>query len=189
MWPFKRLPEFEPFESIPRLTRPCIITEKIDGTNGCVRVEPNGRVLAGSRNGWITPEQDNHGFAAWVKEHEAALRTGLGVGSHFGEWWGGGIGKRYKSLPKRFSLFNVSRWRQVTSEVSPGCPSCCSVVPILYKGMFTTDAVEQCIEQLRREGSVAAPGCKAEGVVIFHIQGRLLFKKTLLNDEVPKSQQ
>ncbi|MCJ7726507.1 MAG: hypothetical protein MUP76_09000, partial [Acidimicrobiia bacterium] len=44
---------------------------------------------------WITPEVDNYGFARWVKDHEEELRTGLGAGLHFGEWWGQGIQRRY----------------------------------------------------------------------------------------------
>ena len=174
-------PAFVEFEKIARLSRPCVITEKIDGTNGVVHVAEDGVVLAGSRTRWITPEQDNHGFAAWVKVHEDELRTGLGPGTHYGEWWGGGINKRYPGLPKRFSLFNVSRWRETR-------PECCDVVPVLYEGLFTTEAVEDALWTLRIAGSVAAPGkMRPEGVVIFHVQGRLLFKKTLEKDEEPKS--
>lgn len=176
------LPEFVEFAPIHRLSRPCIITEKIDGTNGVVAVLEDGRVIAGSRSRWITPEQDNHGFARWVREHEAELRDGLGVGTHFGEWWGRGVNKRYPMIdPKRFSLFNIHRWRE-------NRPECCGVVPVLYEGMFTTQAVEAALESLATTGSVAAPGCtKPEGIVVFHVQGRVSFKKTLENDEIPKS--
>ena len=176
------LGEFVEFPPIPRLSRPCIITEKIDGTNGVVAVLEGGVVLAGSRSRWITPEEDNHGFAKWVKEHEDELRDGLGVGTHFGEWWGRGVNKRYPMIdPKRFSLFNVHRWRDTR-------PACCEVVPVLYEGIFTTEAVEQTLLLLEEEGSTAAPGClKPEGVVIFHVQSRLSFKKTIEKDEAPKS--
>ena len=175
------MPDFVEFQKIPRLTRPCIITEKIYGTNGVVYVGEDGVVLAGSRSRWITPEQDNHGFARWVKEHEDELRAGLGIGAHFGEWWGIGIQKRYPMVnPKRFSLFNVSRWREQR-------PACCDVVPVLYEGVFSTAAVDDALATLAASGSVAAPGCmRPEGVVIFHVQGRLLFKKTLEKDEEPK---
>lgn len=173
-------PEFIEFEKIARLSRPCIITEKIDGTNGVIHVADDGAVSAGSRTRWITTATDNHGFAAWVLAHETELRDGLGVGTHYGEWWGAGINKRYPGLPKRFSLFNVSRWREKR-------PDCCDVVPVLYEGLFTTDAVEAALQRLRDLGSVAAPGnMRPEGVVIFHIQGRLLFKKTIEKDEEPK---
>lgn len=33
-------PEFRPFPKIARLRRPIIVTEKIDGTNGAIRIEP-----------------------------------------------------------------------------------------------------------------------------------------------------
>lgn len=175
------IPEFVEFEKIPRLTRPCVITEKIDGTNGVVYVGDDGVVIAGSRSRWITPVMDNHGFAKWVQEHEAELRDGLGVGTHYGEWWGAGINKRYPGLlPKRFSLFNVARWRETR-------PACCDVVPVLYEGPFDTRAVEQCLEDLAKNGSRAAPGnMRPEGVVIFHAPSRRLYKKTLEKDDEPK---
>ncbi|HLE80817.1 MAG TPA: RNA ligase family protein, partial [Dehalococcoidia bacterium] len=102
------LEDFQEFGKIYRLSRDCIITEKIDGTNAQVVVLEDGRVLAGSRNRWITPEADNFGFARWVKEHEEELRS-LGPGRHYGEWWGSGIQRGYGLKEKRFSLFNVSR--------------------------------------------------------------------------------
>src|SRR5678815_5574755 len=76
---------FEPFSSIPRLKRGCVITEKIDGTNAQVYVADNGEVFAGSRNRWLGLEktEDAFGFARWVKDHEDELR-GLGPGRHFG---------------------------------------------------------------------------------------------------------
>jgi hypothetical protein len=86
---------FEPFDKIPRLKRGCVVTEKIDGTNAQVYIpEDGGPMLVGSRNRWITPDNDNYGFARWAYENEAELRK-LGPGRHFGEWWGSGIQRRY----------------------------------------------------------------------------------------------
>ena len=96
-------PEFRPFPKIPRFDREVIITEKIDGTNASVHVTDDGHVFAGSRNRWLTWDQDNFGFARWVKEHEDELRTGLGPGTHFGEWWGLGIQRGYDLHERRFS--------------------------------------------------------------------------------------
>ena len=93
------IPVFEAFPSIPRLKRNCVISEKIDGSDAQVYVGEDGLVLAGSRNRWLTVESDNFGFAAWVKAHEDELRTGLGPGRHFGEWWGAGIQRPYPSPP------------------------------------------------------------------------------------------
>jgi hypothetical protein len=171
-------PAFEPFESIVRLSRNCVISEKIDGTNAQVCVLDDGRVLAGSRTRWITPEDDNMGFARWVAEHEEELRTGLGVGKHYGEWWGAGIQRRYGLAEKRFSLFNSGRW---TDDVRP---KCCHVVPVLFSGIFTSTAVDEALAKLAREGSAAAPGfMKPEGVVVYVVAARKLFKKTLEGDE------
>ncbi len=171
--------EFIPFPKIARLNREVIVTEKIDGTNAQVVVTDSGEVLAGSRTRWITPESDNQGFARWVAEHADELRTGLGIGQHFGEWWGAGIQRRYGLTEKRFSLFNTSRW---TDDVRPAC---CSVVPVLAVGGW--GAVSHAMHRLRFEGSVAAPGfMKPEGVVVFHAASGQLFKVTLEKDEAPK---
>jgi hypothetical protein len=162
------------FPSISRLSRQMIVTEKIDGTNAQVYVADDGRVLAGSRSRWITPETDNHGFARWVQDHADELREGLGYGQHFGEWWGSGIQRRYGLKEKRFSLFNVTRW---TDDVRPAC---CHVVPVLYEGEFDTVDVDRCLEHLHTGGSVASPGfMHPEGVVVFHVASGALFKKTL----------
>ena len=146
------LPVFEAFSSIARLSRKCVVTEKIDGTNAQVCVLEDGRVLAGSRTRWITPDDDNQGFARWVAEHADELRTGLGIGKHFGEWWGSGIQRRYSLAEKRFSLFNTKRW------VDGVRPNCCHLVPVLFDGIFSTSLIDDAIESLARDGSKAAPG-------------------------------
>lgn len=176
--PAAPLPLFEGFPSIPRLKRQCVITEKVDGTNAQIRVLPDGRVIAGSRNRWITPEADNYGFARWVKEHEDELRA-LGPGAHFGEWWGAGIQRRYGLDVKRFSLFNVSRWG--TAATFP--PDCCDVVPALYAGDFSSTVVENELAKLAAGGSYAAPGfMEPEGIVVYLTASRSLFKVTLDGD-------
>jgi len=174
--------DFLEFPKMARLSRECVITEKIDGTNAQVYVSEDGVVMAGSRNRWITPEQDNFGFAKWVKDNEEELRK-LGPGHHYGEWWGAGIQRRYGLDHKKFSLFNVDRWQEDR-------PVCCDVVPVLYRGVFDTAEVERCIDSLCANGSVAAPGfMNPEGVVVYHVAGRVGFKKTIERDEVPKTLQ
>lgn len=176
--------EFQAFEKIARLSRNCVISEKIDGTNACIYIGEDGEFLTGSRHRWITPEDDNYGFSKWAHEHKAELLT-MGPGRHFGEWWGSGCQRGYGLTKgdKRFSLFNTARW----NESNPP-PACCHVVPVLYSGIFTSTAVEECIEYLRAQGSVAAPGfMQPEGVVVYQVAGRCYFKKTLEKDEEPKS--
>lgn len=171
--------DFEAFQKIPRLRRACVITEKIDGTNAQIAIDEDLTVRAGSRSRWITPEQDNYGFAAWVKANEEELKK-LGPGRHFGEWWGQGIQRRYGQTEKRFSLFNAGRW-------SSERPFCCGIVPVLYAGEFSTDAVDMCIAKLAADGSVAAPGfMDPEGVVVFMPASGSLYKVTIKNDEKPK---
>ena len=173
--------EFEAFPKIPRFRRNVVITEKLDGTNAQVFVDEDGNVRAGSRNRWITPQDDNYGFARWVAEHADGLRD-LGPGRHFGEWWGSGIQRNYSQPVKRFSLFNVARWRDER-------PACCDVVPVIYEGEFTIGCVPDALTQLRKNGSFAAPGfMRPEGIIIWHDASRQMFKVTLENDEAPKSQ-
>ena len=169
------LPPFEEFASISRLSRDMVVTEKLDGTNAQVMVLDDGRVVAGSRNRFITPTDDNFGFARWVAEHEDELRVGLGIGSHYGEWWGSGIQRRYGLDHKRFSLFNVARWGDDAVR-----PKCCHVVPVLLRWTFDTHKVDEVLAQLSASGSVAAAGfMNPEGVVVYHAASRTLFKKTL----------
>ncbi len=155
--------------------------------------EAEGIHLAvGSRTRWITPQNDNGGFARWALEHAEEL-VYLGHGRHFGEWWGSGIQRGY-GLPKgekRFSLFNVSRWdeafRDPAKHPTPR-PACCHVVPVIGQGLFTTQLVSTALERLRTLGSVAAPGfMKPEGLVCWHTAANQGFKVTLEKDEVPKS--
>jgi len=179
-----------------RLSRECIITEKIDGTNAQILITEDGKMLTGSRTRWITPSDDNYGFARWCAEHRDELML-LGTGRHFGEWWGGGIQRGY-NLPKgekRLSLFNVSRWCLHGATPDPRIekyqsvlPPCVGLVPLLWRGIFNTEAVSTQIERLRTLGSVAAPGfMNPEGIVCFHVAAGIGFKKTLYKDDVPKS--
>lgn len=182
------LPEFESFNKIARLSRECTVTEKIDGTNGQILITEDGRLYAGSRSRWLlTPDgllEDNFGFGRWVLEHQEELIPGLGIGRHYGEWWGAGIQRKYGLDEKRFSLFNTKQWS------TPDRPACCYVVPVLYQGAFDQIIIEDWINTLRTEGSQAAPGfMKPEGVVIWHDAARVYFKKTIEGDEKPKGSQ
>lgn len=164
--------EFQVFRKIPRYEGEMVITEKIDGTNGLVAIFEDGEVKAGSRNRWIVPGDDNFGFAKWVHEHEDELRTGLGVGYHYGEWWGGSIQRGYGVKDKRFSLFNVDRWKD-----DPSLPACCSVVPTLLHGQVSEDATFTILKDLDINGSYAAPGYdKPEGIIVYHKKSRYMWK-------------
>lgn len=174
--------EFVPFPKIGRLNREVIITEKLDGTNAQIHIDDTGTVLmCGSRTRWIRPEEDNFGFATWAMANRDELLR-LGPGSHFGEWYGAGIQRRYGLDHKRFALFNVSRWSDDATR-----PACCEVVPLLWRGFFEDMPLDRVLDDLRTGGSHAAPGfMQPEGIVVFHTATGTLFKKTLDKDEQPK---
>ena len=194
---------FTEFPKMSRLSREVIITEKIDGTNASIYIGEEGQFLTGSRTRWITPQDDNFGFSAWAHAHKEELMK-LGKGLHFGEWWGYGIQRGYGLTKgdKRFSLFNVSRFHlngttplkilqadpRLPEKFTQELPACIGLVPGLWRGIFTTNACDCAISELRICGSQASPGfMKPEGIVVFHTAGAVGFKKTLENDESPKS--
>src|SRR5688572_19345328 len=178
--------EFEEFPKMPRYSREVIVTEKIDGTNAQIFIkelegydDPDAffqldalAMYVGSRSRWIDEKNDNHGFARWCREHYEELFD-LGPGRHFGEWWGSGIQRGY-DLPKgekRFSLFNVSRW-------SESRPSCCHVVPELWRGNFDELDIDYQMRALKSHGSYASPlYSNPEGIVIFHTAENFGLKK------------
>lgn len=199
---------FKEFQKIARLNRDCVITEKIDGTNALVYIvskvdlisnleehvdfekyriaeNENYIMFAGSRTKWITPGKntDNYGFAGWVKENSEELFK-LGEGRHFGEYWGNGIQRRYGLTEKRFSLFNTVRW-----SIDPSLkPNCVHLVPVLYIGKFDNQKINEVLKDLEINGSKASPGfMDAEGIVVFHVASRNLYKVTIKGDEKPKS--
>src|SRR5574337_967862 len=186
--------EFREFPKMGRWSRDIIITEKIDGTNAQIyvhngpfeygldtQVDDTVFIRAGSRARWISTQDDNFGFAKWVYANAHTLKA-LGIGIHFGEWWGQGIQRGYGLQEKRFSLFNTERWAN-----NPLKPDCCYVTPVLYKGLIGGTDINMEMGDLQVSGSIAAPGfMRPEGIVIFHIHGNVGFKKTFEKDETGK---
>jgi hypothetical protein len=197
-------PTFQEFPKMARFSRECIITEKIDGTNAQLLITDDGDLIVGSRTRWITPQSDNHGFAAWAYAHKEELLR-LGPGRHFGEWWGSGIQRGYglKNGDKRLSLFNVSRWCLHGQEPQPipsadprsvkmqeVLPEIVGLVPVLWRGAFdhVSHVTADVLRDLREHGSFAVRDyMKPEGIVIFHVAGNFGLKKTLEKDDTPKS--
>lgn len=197
--------EFTSWPKTSRFFRDIVITEKIDGTNAAVGIQPvypegnhdefglaypvvggqTYQVFAQSRNKLIKPGQDNAGFAGWVTKHAEELATFLGEGLHFGEWWGSGIQRGY-GLPKgekRFSLFNTHRFSEIEA-VSDGLVRC---VPVLYEGPMVEKEITAWLERMQGEGSYAAPGFKnPEGICIYHTASKLVQKVTLDNNDAGK---
>ena len=85
---------------------------KLHGTNAAVRIEPDGTVVAQSRNRDLTTTDDNCGFAAFVERTadlwREAVDTWGGTRTYFGEWIGPGIqkGVAASAIPRRtFCIF------------------------------------------------------------------------------------
>ena len=67
-------------------------------------------------------------------------------------------------------------------------PEGIGLVPELYRGEFDTAVINDVLRQLELKGSSASPNfMNPEGIVVFHTAGNVGFKKTIKNDEVPKS--
>lgn len=166
---------FRKWPKIPRLENEVYhITEKIDGTNACIIICPDGNdtgqmvALAQSRTRLITPKDDNFGFAKWVQDNSEQLIKDLGEGYHFGEWWGQGINRGYGLDHRRFSLFNPTKHS-----------TCCYNVPLIASAQHIDllSFVETELIILKTYGSYAAPGfMKPEGLVVYTEKARSYWK-------------
>jgi hypothetical protein len=158
---------------------------------------------AGSRNRWLTRKADNYGFAKWVQENASELIK-LGVGTHYGEWWGHGIQRGYglEGLEmKYFSLFNVGRWADTPNGVydknssvpdkQPVDVPGLAVVPRLYYGPLRDAAgncmIEQTMKRLKFGGSEAVRGFKNPEGVMVYFEAMKIYSKAPF-DPNPKGQ-
>jgi len=180
---------FRSWPKIPRLENEVYhITEKIDGTNAavviqvghpgafdgtvvdwCVVNDTNYCIFAQSRTRLITPDEDNFGFAKWVKDNAEQLISDLGVGYHYGEWWGKGINRGYGLEERRFSLFNPTKHSDV----------CYHVPHLVTVGNHRElhDWINVECERLVEEGSLASPGyMRPEGLVIYAEKAKTYWK-------------
>lgn len=159
----------------------CVITEKIDGTNAQIVIQTNDQgnleiTKVGSRRRYITPEDDNFGFAGWVDRHKEELIV-LGEGIHFGEWYGAGIQRGYNLDNKKLAFFNP-----FLKEL-PELEQCCKV-PILYAGPFSMEVVDTYMEGLKEHGSQIEPGyMKPEGIMIYFPEFKSYVKHTFEHTE------
>ena len=187
--------EFKAFPKIENIRKmEMVITQKIHGTNAQIyiqerlfnldfdksigtHVNPNVFLVdgkyyelrCGSRSRWIYPGDDNYGFAAFVHQHKEEFIRKLGPGQHFGEWAGPGVNSGEGLTQKLFVLFD---WWKYPAERE--LPPQTTVVPVLYKGEFSLEAIEQTMNDLKTQGSKLVPGfMRPEGVVISVLGTRL----------------
>jgi len=186
--------EFKAFPKIQSLSKTeMYITQKIHGTNAQVFILPTDSdgefpagsmihideivkiddkkfaVRAGSRTRWIYPEDDNFGFATFVRANKEMFARSLGPGQHFGEWAGPGINSGEGLSQKTLVLFDF--WKYPPEHVMPPQTT---VVPVLYKGLFDLKQIDTSFEELRTKGSSLVPGFMCpEGIVVSVLGTRL----------------
>lgn len=197
--------EFVKWNKIPRMSGDWEITEKVDGTNAILMwtEEPDPSTLddphwiasaggmylrAGSRTRWLTPQDDNFGFAGWAQDNAEHL-VRLGPGRHFGEWYGRGINRGYGMTERRLALFDTHKWcsEGECCELPPGV----DVVPILQecKGSTLNMASDIACHDLLADGSRLVPGfMKPEGIVLRYTQTSARFKRLLEHDDISKTE-
>lgn len=184
------------FQSWPKIARldneVMTVSEKLDGTNACVQFQPipdqpqpefPGQLgpqpyILGvqSRTRLITPVDDNYGFATWVYANQESLFVDLGYGTHFGEWFGAGIQRKYGLAEKHFALFNTHLWNDKRGTFET--PNL-EVVPLLYTGPVEIEMLRHVESDLRHNGSRAVPGWMTpEGVVAYLTASRISWKLT-----------
>lgn len=176
-------PTYPRWPSIQRLSSEDIhITEKIDGTNGIIRITDEGVVLAGSRNRWLsnpdgTPpakkQDDNFGFAVWVYERADQLKRSP-PGTYYGEFYGAGIARKYDMSERRWAMFGRPSFEHVDGV---------DRVPLLYLGLWDYASIELAVSALAHKGSALVPGfMDPEGVVVHCLRSGAKFKKFCRND-------
>lgn len=179
--------EFQGWPKIARLdNETMVVTEKLDGTNACIQFQPPLPLVTTdgypyvfacqSRTRLITPGDDNYGFATWVYANVDSLFRDLGYGTHFGEWFGAGIQRKYGLAEKHFALFNTHLWNDKRGTFET--PNL-DVVPLLYTGPVDAALVKGFAADLSRFGSRMVPGWdKPEGVVAYLTASRVSWKVT-----------
>lgn len=124
---FLAWPEIESFHNVRKYTKqnPEILNGnskvtykakvKLHGTNAAVQCHRDGRIVAQSRTTELTVENDNAGFAKWVKSNEALWQdTRNNVRQNviiYGEWIGPGIqkGVAVSEIPQRSFVVFAAR--------------------------------------------------------------------------------
>jgi hypothetical protein len=162
--------EFKAFPKMPRVNNtPVFISQKLNGTNACIHIYSDNtnalQIKAGSRNRWLTIEDDNFGFAKFVSERAHQLIEALGEGTFYGEFVGPGINSSEGLKTKQLFLFDTHRLDR--PEIVSKFPNDVGLVPILWKGSLDTMDLLRITKELKINGSKLVPGFMGvEGIVI-----------------------
>ena len=191
-------PSFPSIERIENLY--CHITEKVDGTNGLIEIHESccDGVKFGSRNRYITSEDDNNGFARFFENRISMLFSSTNYIEEenliypiqiYGEWFGKGIQRGYGLEEKYFMPFSEYL---ATKLIDAGVPNIKMPVT-LYSGKFSVGTLDGCMNKLKDEGSQVIPGYnRPEGVVVYFPKYNFRLKETFegpkWKDAIPKTE-
>lgn len=166
-------------------------------------------VRAQSRKRIITPGNDNFGFAKWVWDNAEALANTLGMGYHYGEWYGEGIQKNPLAVKGRYwALFNTWHWARPENALRLSLSGVQGLthVPVLHDesrdGPATWETIPAVLDRLRALGSLADGYMShplahkmdyhvegPEGIIVWHKETQQKYKILLHNDSIHKGQQ
>lgn len=182
-------PELDDFMDYPKIPSyknlEMRVTQKMCGTNGQIYIfeRLSDRFLdlkCGNRTRWITPENDNYGFAKFVYAHKDSFIELLGKGRHFGEWTGPKINSG-EGLSQRMFLLFASYYQTLTLPPSTSC------VPELYRGEISLVTINKIMKNLKENGSYFVPNfMRPEGIVVelfFNERVFAKFKKVFFPEE------
>lgn len=163
--------EFKAWPKTPRTTGQAVhVTEKIDGTNGCIIIQDRKVVGVQSRNRMLDIHNDNFGFCNWVMANEREIVACLGEGRHYGEWAGPGIQQnKHKLDTKTFFLFNLFRIYGRTELPI-------TTVPLLYQGVDSPSMVDDLMQELAQNAKDS--GYEPEGIIVYHHNAKTRTKAT-----------
>jgi len=154
--------EFVKWRSIKRPEKnTIIITEKMDGTNGCIIIKDGIIIGVQSRTKLLSIDDDNYGFFAWCAEHAAHIIDVLGDGRHYGEFCGPGINKNRHDLGQRaFFIFNTF--------VYPTIPESAYIkkIDLIYTGKYSDLEIRKASFYINLRGMRF--GYCPEGFVVFY---------------------
>ncbi len=223
---------YSSFPSIERLENIyCIISEKVDGTNGLIEIHNPGSgcsseqctafpcgvkdcseepvIKFGSRNRYITFNDDNAGFANFFRHYEARFKDvaadivlkELKVSGEtltecqeqyplriYGEWFGSGIQRGYGLKDKFFMPFSTFYAEKLIEYQVPNI-----VKPnIMYTGKFSQEIANTCMQTLTN-GSLVIPEFKRpEGIVIhfpkYNFRLKQTFEGSKWEQNIPKAE-
>jgi hypothetical protein len=167
-------------------------------------------VRAQSRKRIITPTNDNYGFAGWVWDNAEALANTLGMGYHYGEWYGEGIqGNPMGVAGRKWALFNTWHWARPENAIAlknSGIPGI-THVPVLHDeqthGPADYMTIPDIMDNLYKwgdlvEGYRTHPYAnkmdshmvkEPEGIIVWHRETQQKYKILLNNDSIHKGQQ